>query len=367
MKRLNALLLVALLALPPGAGSPPAAAQQAPDRPIYADALAAGWESWSWDTTVNPANGTPTHAGAASLAATHNAAWAGLYLHSADPLISADYAALRFWVHGGGGGQRLNLAAADANDNNEFGPSVAVGPLAAGWTQVTVTMAQLGNIAAISGFAWMDGTGAAQARFYLDDIDLDGVEGQPPGQSVALTVNAGAGRHAISPDIYGINFADQALAQALRVPLNRWGGNSTSRYNWRTSMTNTGSDWYFENVPSGTVNVANLPNGSATDQFVEQNRATGAQSIITVPAIGWVAKASSPRTHPYACGFKVSSYGAQTSTDAQWDPDCGNGLRAGGGVVTGNNPADTSQQINGTFVGDWVNHLKGRYGAASAG
>ncbi len=41
----------------------------------------------------------------------------------------------------------------------------------------------------------------------------------------ALSVNVAANRKPISPLIYGMNFADEALAKELALPLNRWGGN----------------------------------------------------------------------------------------------------------------------------------------------
>ena len=56
-----------------------------------------------------------------------------------------------------------------------------------------------------------------------------------PGRGVraatgpALSINAEADQHAISPLIYGMNFADAALAQDLRLPVDRWGGNSKTR------------------------------------------------------------------------------------------------------------------------------------------
>jgi len=53
-----------------------------------------------------------------------------------------------------------------------------------------------------------------------------------------------------------MNFTDENLAAELRLPVRRWGGNSTTRYNWQTSMTNTGSDWYFENTQEGIVTTA---------------------------------------------------------------------------------------------------------------
>ena len=46
-----------------------------------------------------------------------------------------------------------------------------------------------------------------------------------------------------------MNYADEALAAELDLPVRRWGGNATTRYNWQTDVHNVGSDWYFENIP----------------------------------------------------------------------------------------------------------------------
>src|ERR1700674_1870377 len=69
------------------------------------------------------------------------------------------------------------------------------------------------------------------------------------GAGPALTVDAAADHHTISPDIYGMNFTDQTLATELHLTVDRWGGNSTSRYNWQNNTYNTGSDYFFENIP----------------------------------------------------------------------------------------------------------------------
>src|SRR4051794_25492120 len=61
-----------------------------------------------------------------------------------------------------------------------------------------------------------------------------------------ISVNTTAGRHPISRDIYGMNFADEALAKELNLPVRRWGGNATTRYNYALDETNRGSDWFFE-------------------------------------------------------------------------------------------------------------------------
>ena len=334
-----------------------AAPDSAADPSIYSDSLASGWENWSWNTTVNLAATAPVHTGSASLSAQFNQAWAGLYLHSDSPIDTTSYIALRFWVNGGSnGGQAI---AVSVNGN---GITAAVTAQANTWKQVTIALADLGSPATISDIYWQDSTGGAQPVFYLDDIslvysNLPTPTPLPPGTGPALSVDAAANRHTISQYIYGMNFANQDVASALNLPVDRWGGNSTSRYNWQNDTTNTGSDWYFENVPDAM---------GASDEFVDQNNLTGTKTLLTVPLIGWVAK-SRPSGHPYDCGFKISKYGAQQGNDSQWDPDCGNGILTNGTQVTGNDPLDTSIAITPAFVTGWINHLTGKYGTAANG
>ncbi|MCC5635018.1 glycoside hydrolase family 44 protein [Nostoc sp. CHAB 5844] len=190
-----------------------------------------------------------------------------------------------------------------------------------------------------------------------------------------LSINPRAARHNISPFIYGINgyglddrqFA--ALNQAIKLSVSRWGGNTTTRYNWENDFYNTGRDYYYENIPSANSDRSQLPNNSASDRFVQRNHNAGIQSLITVPLIGWVAKAktgANPLDHPFNCGFKVSIYGQQQSTDP-YDPDCGNGIRSDNSPIIGNNPTDTSIAIQPDFVRRWVAHLVGKFGKSSAG
>lgn len=177
-----------------------------------------------------------------------------------------------------------------------------------------------------------------------------------PSAGPSLAVDASLDRHAISPDIYGMNWADPTLAAELHLSLDRWGGNPTTRYNWQTGMWNTGSDWYYENVaPSKDANAV-----------IAADRASGASTFLSVPTMGWVATPKSPTTQPYACGFQVSAYGAQQSTDS-WDTNCGNGVRPDGSNVPGNNPADTSVAAGPSFISGWVSNLVSRYGTAEKG
>ncbi len=177
----------------------------------------------------------------------------------------------------------------------------------------------------------------------------------------ALAVDITAGRHAISPYIYGMNFADEALAAELALPVRRWGGNATTRYHYLYDTTNRASDWFFENIAEENADPSLLPDGSSTDETVEQDRRTGSATILTVPLIGWA-----PKARDGSCGFSVAKYGPQQSTD-QWRPDCGNGVKPDGTPVTGNDPRDTSVQIGPEYVTDWLEHLTGKYGTAAQG
>ncbi|MEW9533142.1 glycoside hydrolase family 44 protein [Microbispora sp. NPDC049125] len=176
-----------------------------------------------------------------------------------------------------------------------------------------------------------------------------------------LTVDSTAGRHPISPYIYGMNFADEALAEELALPVRRWGGNATTRYNYLYDTSNRASDWFFENIAETNDDPSQLPDGSTVDKFVEQDRRTDTQTVLTVPLIGWV-----PKGRDASCGFSVAKYGPQQQTD-QWRPDCGNGIRTDGTRITGNDPHDTSVEAGPEYVRDWLGHLTGKFGTAAKG
>ncbi len=330
--------------------------------PVFGDGLDAGWTNWSWSTTINFAATTPVHGGSKSLSAKFDAAWAGVYLRS-NAAVAAGYDTLRFWINGGTGTPKIGISFFDVNSNSVQAQTVQAA--ANTWTQVDVPLAVFGPSSNLWGIVFQENTGAAQPVFYLDDIQLLTLNANatavPPSSGPVLRVDAAAGRHAISPYIYGLNFADATLAADIKLPVNRWGGNSTTRYNFKLDTSNRASDWYFENIPDDNANPGVLPNGSGADNFVSANKGRGTDTIMTVPLIGWT-----PKTRAYACGFSVAKYGAQQSVDP-YRPDCGNGVRTNGTTITGNDPTDTSLAITPAFVQEWMNHLKGLYGAAGAG
>jgi hypothetical protein len=173
---------------------------------------------------------------------------------------------------------------------------------------------------------------------------------------LTLSVNASAARHAISPDIYGLNGADPAFAAEIGMPVARWGGNASSRYNFTNHTYNTGSDWYFENIVAGPDNTV--------ESFVKTNRDRGTKQIVAVPMVGWVAK-DSPSSHPFNCGFPATRFPAQDGFD-QWDANCGNG-KLDGANLTGADPTDTSVPAGASFDGEMVSHLVSQFGTAAHG
>ncbi|WPB73759.1 glycoside hydrolase family 44 protein [Archangium violaceum] len=177
--------------------------------------------------------------------------------------------------------------------------------------------------------------------------------------AVTVGINVGAGRHAISPFIYGVGFGTQAELDELNAPLNRNGGNASSRYNWQLNAANRGGDWYFESLAYSST----VPGGEV-DAFIASTRAAGAEPLVTVPMMGWVAKLGTNRSR--MCSFSIAKYGAQTERDWQWYPDAGNGVLLDGRNVN-NDPNDANVPATPSFQKGWVDHLLQRWGPASSG
>ncbi len=171
-----------------------------------------------------------------------------------------------------------------------------------------------------------------------------------PNADITLSIDVNADRKPISPYIYGLNYAKEAFAKEIDLPLRRWGGNITTRYNWQTNNMNHASDWFFHN----DVNYDEYTSAPETaDQWVQQNQRTNTESLLTLPMAGYVAKDGKQAT----CGFKISIYGPQDANDTDSGfPDCGDGMKGGKAVV--NNPLDTSVAVDQSFMAAWVTHLK---------
>lgn len=173
-----------------------------------------------------------------------------------------------------------------------------------------------------------------------------------------LSVDSGSVTHAINPFIYGMNAyqLDAAAVKAASLPLNRWGGDGASSYNYLLDVGNDASDWYFENFPGTT---AGYPDISEFNTQVTQDKANGTRTMGTVPLLGWTPQRNT------ACSYSVTKYGAQKATDP-YRADCGNGVLNNGNNVV-NDPTDTYMTIDQTFVAGWVKYLVGKFGNAASG
>lgn len=324
---------------------------------IYIDSLQNNWENWSWAATnLNVSN--PVHGGTASASVT-SAAWQAFYLHHT-AFSTANYTHLNFWIHGGtNGGQLLQV---NATVNGQSQTAFNLNALTNGWQEVSIPLASLGvGSATMDGFWIQDRSGTSQAVYYVDDIKLIGGTPPPPptGNAVTVSVDANANRHAINPLIYGVAHATTAQLLELNSPLNRSGGNNTSRYNWQQNADNRGNDWYFQSIP-----MANQA-GEVGDTFFQNSRNANAEPMLTIPMVDWVAKVGANREK--LASFSIAKYGAQTGNDWQWFPDAGNGIRTNGQNVTGNDPNDANVPNSVAFQQNWVSHLLNRWGSAQNG
>jgi alpha-N-arabinofuranosidase len=176
------------------------------DQAIYADALGAGWQDWSW--CARDFNSTDfIHSGTKSAKVTYTGAWQGFYLRHASQ-DSSGYTDLVFWIHGGATSGRNITVAAQLNDVAQAGVGlnqfILGGSVAAGtWRKVTIPLSALhaANNPNFNGFWLQDASGAAQAPFYVDDISL--IAAPPPSQ-IQITVDANVVKRTIDPRLFGV-------------------------------------------------------------------------------------------------------------------------------------------------------------------
>ncbi|MBZ4399094.1 MULTISPECIES: GH44 family glycoside hydrolase EpsB [unclassified Myxococcus] len=173
-----------------------------------------------------------------------------------------------------------------------------------------------------------------------------GRTGKGSGRDTSMTIDCTAPGHDISPLIYGIALdglrekKDQHQYK-LGATTRRWGGNPTSRYNWKLGGAwNTANDWFFQNVDIGL---------SYTD-FLESNRKNGMSSALTVPLLGWVAKDTR------SVGFPVATFGPQRGEDN----GSGNGVTRDGTPLKPGPPSQTSTEASPEFVAEWVRAIRER-------
>ena len=340
--------------------------------PIYGNALGDGWQDWSWGTHDLKHSG---HAGRTAIFLLP-AGNRGVFLHH-DTFPTGGYGAFQAFVSGD-----TTTRVCLADGAGRFLPYVALTPYLRpdpagriGWHVVRIPLAALGvprGGLAISGVVFQPLVAAREALL-VDDLSLLpdlSLPAAPTAATVAVTINARAGRHAISPFIYGMAMAPEDYVSDLRLPLNRWGGNDKSRYDWVLgNAENAAHDWGYRNRTATDAALPPAPS-SAADALVRADRAHGAATLLTVPTIGWVAR---------------DADNADASTNV---PDGGGpGLAGADGAIAGYDPAANRSRTSvrsvarkGTpfadrptlaggvvYQDEWVYHLKKTFGDGTHG
>ncbi len=178
--------------------------------------------------------------------------------------------------------------------------------------------------------------------------------------AVTITVDRATQRHAIDPRIYGVNNGGGAALADLNAPIDRFGGTFSSRYNWNVDAYNRGDDYFFESIVETDFGTP----GKTADNFIGDAHARGAEPLMTVPMVGWVAKVGP--AGETLCSFPTSTYPNQQFDDGN---GCGNGASsaAGNPFITGNDPNVANVPADQTFQQSWIQHIISSFGAASAG
>ena len=327
------------------------------DLPVLADGLQTGWQDWSWDAVVDFNSEAQVYTGTKSALVTFSAAWAGAQFgYHGEMLDISSYDMIVFWVNGGNsGGQVIRFALSSTASTTEIVQDFTL--TANTWTKIEIPISSLGKPRKAYKLVWQNFSDIVQAPFYLDEVAFVDSGSLPPTptEGPSLSIDTALDRHTINEDIYGMNFmgagqGEEAFMDEIRLPVNRWGGNSTTRYNWTNNASNHAMDWYFEN----------LPQDLSADQFISRNQNHAVKTLLTIPMIGYVAKDDS------SCGFAINKYGPQQDLDI-WRVNCGNGKSQDGKFLTGNDPLDTGLPITTTFVTNWIQHLILTFGSAENG
>jgi hypothetical protein len=203
--------------------------------------------------------------------------------------------------------------------------------------------------------------GNKKPTFHIDRIGFTVVKFAAPRFAAGPPYKAkvrllpGKGRQ-ISEGIYGVCGLPEERLKEYRIPVTRWGGNPSSRYNWKLNVDNGAADWFFKN----RGRLIKRPEDGGYVRFALANQKRGATSYLTVPMLGWVAR--DDRSY----GFSAKKYGTQNGHEPG-HPDVGTGVKPDGLFVKGNDPRDTSVAAPPEFIAEGVRLVVKHAGKAGKG
>jgi len=175
-----------------------------------------------------------------------------------------------------------------------------------------------------------------------------------PGYKANGQIDVAARGHPISDRIYGVCTLPVDQLRTMSIPITRWGGNTSSRYNWKNNFDNGGADWYFKNRGQPIKDLSQ----TGYLQSIKSAQTRGATMYLTIPMLGWVSKDAE------SYGFSVKRYGPQKATEPG-HTDVGNGMGLDGTPIRGNDPCDTSIAVGPDFVAAATSFLVKSAGSAN--
>jgi len=191
--------------------------------------------------------------------------------------------------------------------------------------------------------------------------------------NLAVTISILNNRHPISPYVYGGAYPkDAATITDSGLSVVRWGGNATSRYNWKTQTSNSANDWYFSDYTYTEIG------DSDSVKFIQDAKTAGTNPLMTMVMLDWVSSATSANNNGQLYSYSVTKYGPQCATRPD-NADAGNGQKTDCSTnVTGNDPNDAHVPIyddNSTacppsakgpcaYRKDWATALATAFGSA---
>jgi mannan endo-1,4-beta-mannosidase len=120
--------------------------------------------------------------------------------------------------------------------------------------------------------------------------DQAALSGPPTeGGELRFEVNPKSVIRTISPYVYGIN---SHKIEGFGATVRRMGGNRQTAYNWEINASNAGSDYQYssDEWPCTAMGYRNCSTpGAQFLDFVQENRAAGMESIVTIPLVDYVS------------------------------------------------------------------------------
>ncbi len=142
----------------------------------------------------------------------------------------------------------------------------------------------------------------------------------PATTNINVAIDALSNRHTISSYVYGGAYPqDGPTITDSGLSVVRWGGNSTSRYNWKLFTYNAANDYYFEDF-----NYSEIGDADST-KFISDVKNAGSHPLMTMVMLPWVAQSAENGSNGH-WSFSAAKYGAQCSVDP-YNTDAGDGLK----------------------------------------